>query len=117
MKGITDVAAGATRVKSARGGKLLSAPRTKNTSYLDLFSLQIERSRLNQEAVNLNKRRGQIEGKLAIIQKRLEEIREAMLLSARKITDEESKEAQASDEKPAASKPPSKNWRAMPMEY
>lgn len=114
MKGISDTAVGASYVKSARGGKIRSAPKSKHSSYLDLFSLAIERNRLTQEQANLGKRRSQIEVRMERNQTRLDEIRCQLQAMGECIRDEESK-------RPAASQPnvklPSKRWRTVSANY
>lgn len=114
MKGITDVSAGASQVKSAKGGKVFSAPKTKNSFYLDLFTLSIERARLGQEQANLEKRQSQIKAKMERNHKRLDEISAEMRLIARRVEGEEVNKATASS--PEA-KPTNKRWQTLAVRY
>ena len=114
MKGITDVSAGASQVKSARGGKVFSAPKTKNSSYLDLFILSIERTRLSQGQANLEKRQSQIKAKMERNQKRLAEIGAELRIKARQVEEAEVEKVAAL---PPEAKPPSKKWQTVAVEY
>lgn len=114
MKGITDVSTGASQVKSARGGKVFSAPKTKISFYLDLFTLSIERSRLSQEQANLEKRQSQIKTKMERNQKRLDEIRAELLIRAKRVEEEEVEKLASS---PPEAKPPSRKWQTVAVEY
>jgi len=78
MKGITDVSAGTVEVKSARGSRVRSAPKSKSSSYLEIFTANVERIRLVQEQENLGKRQFQIEARMARNQKRLADIQTKM---------------------------------------
>jgi len=114
MRGITDVSAGTVQVKSAKGGKVRSAPRGGNSSYLDIFLLNVERIRLNQEQANLNKRRSHIDARMERNQKKLDEIRAQMQLMGQCIQEKEAEEVSGSRPKVRL---PSKRWQTMPAEY
>jgi len=111
MKSITDVSPGVSRIKSAKGIKLRSAPKkSKDSAYLDLFLLNNEKTRLKQERSNLAKMQERN-------RKRLEEL-EAEIESAMKIAREHSEgleEGGVSPPKPRA--PADKSWRKMPLNY
>ena len=114
IKGISDTSATVTLVKSARGGRLRSAPETEASSYLDLFTAHVERLRLRQEQANLGKRRAQIETRMKRNQKRLDEIGARLRVGAQGIIDEEDGETGISV--PAAGPPP-KSWRTVAADY
>lgn len=113
-KGITDTPATMTLVKSAKGGRLRSAPKTEANSYLDLFVAHVERLRLSQEQTNLGKRKAQIETRMRRNQKRLDEISAALRSGAQRVVDEETAETPVSR---PADELPSKKWRTVAADY
>ena len=115
MKGISDVSARVTYIKSAKGGRVCSAPKTKNSSYLELFTLNIERSRLAQEKANLLKIRFTSDAKMEHIQKKLEEIGAQMLSVSQRIHEEE--EAEKMESPQPEEKLPGKRWQAVAADY
>jgi len=109
MKSITDIRAGAANIKSARSIRARSAPKSKDSTYLDLFLLNKEKARLKQEQYILGKRQEQN-------RKRLEEVEAAIELaamSARELEGNLRGESLPSTAKP----PPGKKWHTMPLSY
>ena len=115
MKGISDVSARAAYIKSAKGGRVRSAKKTKNSSYLELLTLNAERSRLAQEKANLLKICFTAEAKMERIQKRLEEIGAKMLSISQRIHEEE--EAEKMESPQPEEKLPKKKWQAVAADY
>ena len=111
MKSITEISSSASRIKSARGIRLRAAPKkSKDSSYLDLFLLNKEKSKLQQEQSNLAKKQAQN-------QKRLDEV-EANIESVTKTVGEykgvlEREEVSA----PKPKLPPNKKWQKMSLDY
>ena len=114
MKGIFDVPAGTVRVRSARSAGLHSAPKTKAGSYLDLFTLNIERLRLKGEQPILAKQRSRIDIRMEQNSRKLDELRAAMLGLAQRVTDEERGEATNPGNR---ARPPSRKWRTVTAGY
>ena len=114
VKGVTDLPFNMTLVKSAKGGLIRSAPRTESSSYLKLFTINIERFRLRQEQENLAKRRFQIEARMARNQSRLDEIRTTMHSQAQCIAEEE---AGGTSAPPPRKTPSSRKWRTVAADY
>lgn len=114
MKGITDVLAGTVHIKSAMGGRIRSAPKMKTTSYLDPFTANIERLKLEQEQANLAKRRSQIDARMEQNQRRLAEISAQMQMIAQSVSEEENKKSPVSQR---GRRVPPKKWRTMPAHY
>ncbi|GEM_PF-4049086 len=114
MKGITDVPAGAVDVKSARGSRVRSAPKSKSSSYLEIFTANIERIRLVQEQENLRKRQFQIEARMAINQKRLADIQTKMESILQRTQEQE---VRATEISPSNMKLPSERWKTVSLDY
>ena len=114
MNGITDVSAGTVEVKSARGSRVRSAPKSKSSSYLEIFTINIERIRLLQEQENLEKRQFQIEARMARNQKRLADIQTKMQSVLQRTQESEASAAEIS---PPKMKLPSKRWKTVSLDY
>ena len=114
MKGITDVPAGATQVKSARGGRVCSAPKMETSSYLEIFTTNLERVRLRQEQSNLAKRRISIDDKMTRNEMRLREIQARMHSLAQRTVKKESDKVAP---EPRNAKPPLKKWQTVAADY
>jgi hypothetical protein len=90
-------------------------PPRKGTTYLDLFSLSMERQRLEQELAGIERRRKRIFDRLAEVQNAMEKL----VNSA-----QQEKAAQSSSAKPAADQqvasiqqPRGRQWKKMPVGY
>ena len=110
MKSITDIRAGAANIKSARSIRARSAPKSKDSTYLDLFLLNKEKTRLKQEQYILGKRQEQN-------RKRLDEIEATIELAAMS-----ARELDGNMERgkplPTTAKPHlGKKWHTMPLSY
>jgi len=110
MKSITDIRAGAANIKSARSIRARSAPKSKDSTYLDLFLLNKEKARLKQEQYILGKRQEQN-------RKRLDEIEATIELAAMS-----ARELDGNMERgkplPTTAKPHlGKKWHTMPLSY
>jgi len=110
MKSITDIRAGAANIKSARSIRARSAPKSKDSAYLDLFLLNKEKTRLKQEQYILGKRQEQN-------RKRLDEIEATIELAAMS-----ARELDGNMERgkplPTTAKPHlGKKWHTMPLSY
>jgi len=114
MKGITDVSAGNAELKSAKGSRVSSAPKSKSSSYLQIFTINIERIRLLQEQENLRRRQFQIEAKLAVNQKRLADIQTKMTSVLQRTQESE---VRATEISPSKMKLPSKRWKTVSLDY
>ena len=110
MKSITDIRAGAANIKSARSIRARSAPKSKDSAYLDLFLLNKEKARLKQEQYILGKRQEQN-------RKRLEEVEAAIELAATSARELEGNLERGESLLPAAKLPPGKKWHTMPLSY
>jgi len=110
MKSITDIRAGAANIKSARSIKARSAPKSKDSAYLDIFLLNKEKARLKQEQYILGKRQEQN-------RKRLEEIEAAIELAGMSARELE-RNLERGESLPSTAKlPPGKKWHTMPLSY
>ena len=110
MKSITDIRAGAANIKSARSIRARSAPKSKDSTYLDLFLLNKEKARLKQEQYILGKRQEQN-------RKRLEEIEASIELAAMSARELE-RNLERGESLPSTAKlPPGKKWHTMPLSY
>ena len=110
MKSITDIRAGAANIKSARSIRARSAPKSKDSTYLDLFLLNKEKARLKQEQYILGKRQEQN-------RKRLEEVEAAIELAAMSARELEGNLERGKSLLPIAKPPPGKKWHTMPLSY
>ena len=110
MKSITDIRAGAANIKSARSIKARSAPKSKDSAYLDIFLLNKEKARLKQEQYILGKRQEQNRKRL----KEIETAIELAVISARALEENLEK----GESLPSTAKlPPGKKWHTMPLSY
>ncbi len=105
LKGVQDINTGVSRA-------MHSVPPRSDRYYLDLYLLQMESERLNQEAASLEKRNTRI-------QRRLAEISSEMAEKQQKAT-----QSKGSERPPRNKKPPQKNydykeeeWNRMPVNY
>jgi len=114
MKSITDVSAGTVEVKSARGSRVRSAPKSKSSSYLEIFTANVERIRLVQEQENLGKRQFQIEARMARNKKRLADIQTKMQSILQRTQE---REVKATEISPSNVKLPSKRWKTVSLDY
>jgi len=110
MKSITDIRAGAANIKSARSIRARSAPKSKDSAYLDIFLLNKEKARLKQEQYILGKRQEQN-------RKRLEEIEAAIELAAMSARALEENLEKGESLPSTAKLPPGKKWHTMPLSY
>jgi len=110
MKGITDICAGAANIKTARSIRVRSAPKSKDSTYLDLFLLNKEKARLKQEQYVLGKRQEQN-------RKRLEEVEAAIELAAMSARELEGNLERGESLPSKAKLPPGKKWHTMPLSY
>lgn len=107
MKSITDLdTLGADDLKSARGGKLRSAPHSKEISYIDMFLLRKKQVRGEKEQRRLERRKKRGQGQLAEISDEMQQ--------AKKNIDE----LESGEEAPKVSrKKPAKKWQTMTLDY
>ena len=110
MKSITDIRAGAANIKSARSIRARSAPKSKDSAYLDIFLLNKEKARLKQEQYVLGKRQEQN-------RKRLEEIEASIELAAMSARELEGNLERGESLPSTAKPPPGKKWHTMPLSY
>ena len=110
MKSITDIRAGAANIKSARSIRARSAPKSKDSTYLDLFLLNKEKARLKQEQYILGKRQEQN-------RKRLEEIEASMELAAMSARELDWNMERGESLPSTAKLPQGKKWHTMPLSY
>ncbi len=103
VKGVTKVT-GLRDIRTMHGSKKRSIPRVQSSTYLDLYILQKEKSRLEKELNVLDKRKNKI-------QKRVDEINTEM-------DNLEKEEALKQQESPQKLKKSSeKNWKRMSLKY
>jgi len=106
MKSISDLSSGADNVKSARGAKLRSAPKSKETSYMDMFILHKKLARLKKEKQQLGQRNERNQQQFAEISDEMEQ--------AKKNIDE----LERGEEAPKVSpRKPAKKWQTMTLDY
>ena len=108
MKSISDLSSGADNVKSARGARIRSAPKSEGTAYMDMFILHKKAARLKKEKQQLGQRNERIQQQLAEISDEMEQ--------AKKNVDE--LEMENGGEAPKVSRrKPAKKWQAMTLDY
>ena len=64
-------------IRTATSHHITAKPPLKGTAYLDLYLLDKEKQRLEQELALVQKRQGRINGRLAEIRKSMEKVKEA----------------------------------------
>jgi len=108
MKSISDLSSGADNIKSARGAKLRSAPKSEGTAYMDMFILHKKQARLKKEKQQLGKRTERIQQQLAEISDDMQQAKK----NAEELEMENGEEVpKVSPEKPA------KKWQTMTLDY
>ena len=107
MKSISDLSSGADNVKSARGAKLRSAPKSKDAAYMDMFILRTKLSRLKKESEQLVKRGERNQQQCA-------EISDDMREAKKDIAELESGVVAP---KVSPKKPSNKKWQTMTLDY
>jgi hypothetical protein len=98
LKGVQDINTGVSRA-------MHSVPPRNDRYYLDLYLLQMESERLNQEAASLGKRNTRIERRLAEISSEMAEKQQKAIQS------------KSSETPPVNKEPPHKNWKRMSVNY
>jgi hypothetical protein len=108
-------AKGLSDLRTATTHHIPAKPPRKGMTYLDLFSLSMERQRLEQELAGIERRRKRICDRLAEVQNAMEKL----VNSA-----QQEKAAQSSSAKPAADQqvasiqqPRGRQWKKMPVGY
>jgi len=109
MKGISGLSSGADNVKSARGGKLRSAPKSEGTAYMDMFILHKKLGRLKKEKQQLGKRNGRNQQQFAEIADEMEQ--------AKKSIDKLEMERSGEEAPKVRRKKPAKKWQTMTLDY
>jgi len=109
MKSISDLSSGADNIKSARGGKLRSAPHSKETSYIDMFLLRKKQVREEKEQRRLERRKKRGQGQLAEISHEMQQ--------AKKNIDELEMERSGEEAPKVSPKKPAKKWQTMTLDY
>ena len=108
-------AKGLEELKTVTTHHVSSKPPRKGTTYLDLFTLSMERQRLEQELAGIERRRKRISNRLAEVQRAME-----------KLTNEvrEGKAIQGSSANPAPAvslsaktEPEERQWKKMTVNY
>jgi hypothetical protein len=114
MKEITR-AKGLGELRTAASHHIPAKPPRKGTTYLDLFSLSMERQRLEQELAGIERRRKRIFDRLAEVQSAMEKLVN---------TAQQEKAAQSASAKPAAHQQAASSeqhggqqWKKMPVGY
>jgi len=109
MKSITDLSRGADDIPSARGGRLRCAPKSKESSYVDLLIL-------HKKQIRLNKERQQLEKKMERNQQQLGDISDEIWKAKKNI---EELEMEASGEQPPKIKrgKPARKWQTVTVDY
>ena len=110
MKSISDLSSGADNIKSAKGGKLHSAPKSKETAYMDMFILHKKQARLEKEKQQLGKRSERNQQQLAEISDEMEQAKKSVDELEMENKDEVSK---VSPKK----KKPGKKWQTITLDY
>lgn len=107
MKSVTD-ARGLSDLRTAITGRVHSKPPQKGATHLDLYLLDMEKQRLEQELALLERRR-------ARIQEHLAEVAKAMA----KLGGEGAAQEPTAGQEPAASSPEEKGrqWKKMVLDY
>jgi len=106
MKSISDLSSGADNIKSARGAKLRSAPKSEGTVYMDMFILHKKQARLKKEQQQLGKRNERIQQQLAEISDEMEQAKK------------NAEELESGEEAPKVSRrKPAKKWQTMTLDY
>jgi len=109
MKSISDLSSGAGNIKSAKGGKLRSAPKSEGTVYMDMFMLHKKEVRLKKEKEQLAKRSGRSQQQLAEIADEMQQ--------AKKNIDELEMEKNGEEATKVRRKKPAKKWQTMTLDY
>ena len=115
MKSITDVSSSTPRAQTARGIKPHAAPKkSKGGSYLDLFTLNIEKAKLSQELLNIEKHQVRSTTTKESIQTRLSQIEKQIQVTSERLRENQSKKENV---KPSKTISPSKKWRVLSADY
>jgi len=109
MKSISDLSTGADDIPSARGGRLRCAPKSKESSYVDMLILHKKQARLKKEQQQLEKKRERN-------QQQLGEISDEMEKAKRNIDELEMEKSGEEAPKVKREKPVQK-WQTMTLDY
>ena len=112
MKTVTDVK-GLANLGTATTKRIHAKPPQGGTAHLDMYLLGKEKQRLEQELAHLDQRRERIHRRLKGIAEELGSLHQvAQQEEASELTD-----GGGGGATPNPAKPPSKQWRTMPLEY
>jgi len=108
-------AKGLDELKTVTTHHIASKPPRKGTTYLDLFTLSMERQRLEQELAGIERRRKRICNRLAEVQKDMEkltnEVREGRVIQG------SSAESAPAVQLSAKTEPEERQWKKMTVDY
>lgn len=110
MKDVTS-AKGLSDLRTATTHHVASKPPRKGTTYLDLYSLSMEKQRLEKELSRLEQRKKRIHERLGEVASAMERLHEAA---------ERGRATQAKpglDPRAAMQQPGGRQWKKMPVDY
>lgn len=113
MKDVTS-AKGLGELRTATTHHIASKPPRKGTAYLDLYSISMERARLENELSRLEKRQRRLYERLGEIQRAMDKLNEA---AQRERMDKSSLAKPAIGQQTAASEQPGRQWKKIAFEY
>jgi len=109
VKGISDLSSGADNIKSAKGGKLRSAPKSEETAYMDMFILHKKQARLKKMEQQLGKRTERNQQQLGEISDEMQQAKKSVAKLEMEKSGEEAPKVRQ--------KKPAKKWQTVPLDY
>jgi hypothetical protein len=102
-------------LRTATTHHIASKPPRKGTTYLDLFALSMERQRLEQELVGIERRRKRIEEQLGEVQRAMEKLENAA--QAEKAAQDSSANSGVDSQLAANEQHGGREWKKMTVNY
>jgi len=108
-------ARGLDELRTVTTHHIAAKPPRKGTTYLDLFALSMERQRLEQELVGIERRRKRIFNRLADVQSAMEKL--VNEVQAEKAAQDSSAKPGVDSQLAANEQPGGRQWKKMTVNY